>query len=143
MTQSTKNPNLAVIEQFFDAYAKEDFDGIRAVLAPDVRWTIPGHHPLAGIKTSADEVIAFFQQLDKSTFKATTLFMEANDEWVVELHRGWNEKGKAQVDMLWVLVYRIETGKIKEVTNFAADQHAADSMFWANYPLAPIPQRLL
>lgn len=142
MAQQTNNPNLAVVQKFFDAYAKEDFDGIRAVLAPDVRWTIPGHHPLAGTKISADEVIAFFQQLDKSAFKATTLFMEANDEWVVELHRGWNEGGKAQVDMLWVLAYRIEADKIKAVTNFAADQHAADSMFWANYSLAPIPKRL-
>ena len=137
-----KNQNIAVVQQFFAAYAKEDLEGIRAVLAPNVRWTIPGQHPLAGTKTSAEEVVAFFQQLGKSSFKATPLFMEANEEWVVDLHRGWNEAGLAQVDMLWVLAYRIENGKIQEVINFAGDQHAADAMFWANYPLAPIPQRL-
>jgi uncharacterized protein len=40
-----------------------------------------------------------------------------------------------------VLVYRIEQGRLKQVENFAADQHAADAFFWRVWgdELAPLP----
>jgi hypothetical protein len=43
-----------------------------------------------------------------------------------------------------VLVYRIEQGRIQEVENFAADQHAADLFFWRVWgnELAALPGRL-
>jgi uncharacterized protein len=46
--------------------------------------------------------------------------------------------------MHWVLVYRIEDGRIAEVENYAADQHAGDLFFtrvWSE-DLKPIPERL-
>lgn len=46
------------------------------------------------------------------------------------------------MDTIWVLMFKIEHGKIKEARNFSFDQHAADQFFWKNYPLMPIPERL-
>jgi uncharacterized protein len=63
---------------------------------------------------------------------------------VIDVHRGWAAHGDASLDMEWVLVYRIAAGRIQEVINFAADQHAADLFFWEVWgdDLRPLPERL-
>lgn len=142
MTQTTEHPNVAIVKKFYEAYGKGDLDAIRSLLAPNVVWYIPGHHPLAGYKHGADEVFAFFQQLAKANFKADTLYIGGDDNYVVDYHRGYGEYGNVKLDILWCLAYKIENGKIIEATDLSADQHAADIFFWSVYPLKPIPDRL-
>lgn len=136
-----EHPNVALIRRYYEAYGSGNLESLRQFFAPDIRWTIPGHHPLAGTKVGASEVLAFFAQLAKSGFRAEILFLAADGEWVVDLHRGWSTT-PAGLDITWALAYRIRDRKIVEAVNFAADQHAADAFFWRQYPLAPIPQRL-
>ena len=86
---------------------------------------------------------AFFAELGKSNFRAELLALMADDNWVVDMHRGWsNRDGQANVDTVWVLAFRIEDGKIKEARNFSFDQAAADAFFWQTYPLKTLPERL-
>ena len=40
--------NIDVIRTLFDAYAREDNDTLRQVLAEDVVYHIPGRNPLSG-----------------------------------------------------------------------------------------------
>ncbi len=137
------HPNVELVQRFFAAYAADDFETMRnKVLAPDVTWRIPGHHPLAGAKRGADEVIAYFAQLPKADFQADPIVMAADGDYVV--HRGWAHYDDATIDMNWVLVYRIDDGRIRDVQNFAADQHAADLFFWQVWgdELKPVPDRL-
>ena len=143
---STRNQEPAMsklqkIQAFFTAYAARNVGGIREVMASDIRWTIPGHHPLAGTKQGIDEVLAFFDQLGKANFKAQPLAVVENGDYVIDHHRGWSDVAGG-LDLTWCLVFRFEAGKIKEVTNFCADQHLADLFFWKVYPLKPIPGRL-
>ncbi len=145
MTTSHDQPNpTAVVEEFYAAYGADDLDRMRRVVAADVRWTIPGHHPMSGIKVGADEVIAYFQRLAKAGFQASTLVLGANDRYVVDCHRGWGAYGDHALDILWCLLYRIEDGRIIEVVNFAEDQHEADAFFWAVWgeDLVPIQERI-
>jgi hypothetical protein len=58
----------------------------------------PGHHPLSGSKHGVDEVLAFFDALAAAGFKADTYFLEANDEYVVDIHRGYSTAGVGGVD---------------------------------------------
>jgi uncharacterized protein len=101
----SKDPKIEAIDVFFAAYASYDLDQMRKVLADDIEWTIPGHHPLSGTKSGVEEVAAFFTQLGKAGFQADPLFLEANDEYVVDVHRGWTTEGVGQVDTLWALVW--------------------------------------
>lgn len=136
------SPAVALVERFYECYASGDLETMkRDVLAPDVVWRIPGRHPLSGPKHGADEIVAFFAQLAKANMQAEVVYMAGDDNHVVDVHRGWGATDAASMDMLWVLYYRIEDGRIAAVTNFA-DQAQADDFFWASYPLAPIPQRL-
>jgi uncharacterized protein len=138
-----KDPKLEAIDAFFAAYASYDLDQMRKVLADDIEWTIPGHHPLSGTKRGVEEVAAFFTQLGKAGFQADPVFLEANDEYVVDIHRGWTTEGVGRVDTLWALVWHFNAdGRADRVVNLSGDQHQMDAFVWANYPLAPIPARL-
>ncbi len=135
--------NIKVVQDFFAAYGASDLDGIAAVMDENVKWHIPGRHPLSGTKTGRDEVLAFFEQLGTAGFQAEPIYFGADETHVVDIHRGWsNADGKPNVDTTWALVYRIENGKIIEATNLSADQDAANTFFWSQYSLAPVPERL-
>jgi len=140
---SDKTVKLDAINTFFAAYATYDIPAMRTVLTDDIEWTIPGHHPLSGTKQGVEEVAAFFTQLGKAGFQADPLFLEANGEYVVDIHRGWTTEGVGKVDTLWALVWHFNSeGKIDRVVNLSADQHQMDAYVWNNYPLAPLPDRL-
>lgn len=138
------SPTVAVVQRYYQAYASGDRDQIRSFFAPEITWTIPGHHPLAGTKQGADEVLAFFDQLAKARFQAEVLFLGGNDRYVVDVHRGWSNLEQGQnIDQLWALLFRIEADRIVEAVNFPGDQHAADAFFWSHFPLKPLPDRLV
>lgn len=139
----TPEENMKVVQDFFAAYGANDLGGIAAVMDENVKWHIPGRHPLSGTKNGRDEVLAFFAQLGVAGFQADPIYFGADDTHVVDIHRGWsNAEGKPNVDTTWALVYRIENGKIVEATNLSADQDAANTFFWSQYQLAPVPERL-
>jgi hypothetical protein len=106
-------------------------------------WTIPGHHPLAGTKTGIAEVRSFFDQLAKVGFQAEPIFLGVQDDYVVDIHRGWSSAGIGGVDTTWALVWHFDAdGKVDRVQNLTGDQHGMDAFIWANFPLRPLPERL-
>ncbi|MGF6884620.1 ketosteroid isomerase-like protein [Nocardia sp. GAS34] len=138
-----QDPKIRVIGDFFDAYTRYDRDGMKAVLADDIAWTIPGHHALSGTKHGLEEVVAFFDQLARAGMKAETFFLEANEEYVVDIHRGYSTEGDGKVDTLWALVWHFNSeGKVDRVDNLCLDQHQMDTYIWNNFTLAPLPTRL-
>ncbi len=149
MTQQTETqtpPTIALVQKFYACFASGDLDTLRnEVLAPDVTWLIPGHHPLAGLKRGPDEIVAYFTTIAQANFKAEVISLSHSGEYVVDVHRGWGAYGNATIDMHWVLSYRIQDGKIAAVENFALDQHAADMFFWTVWgdKLKPVPDRLI
>ncbi|MEW6262143.1 MAG: nuclear transport factor 2 family protein [Thermodesulfobacteriota bacterium] len=141
-TNKKPHPNIQTIQKYFEYYAKGDLAGIRSVMAEDVEWHIPGHHPLAGTKKGITELMAFFKLLQKADFKAEVYFLEASDKYVVDVHRGWGRYGPNALDQVWVLFYEFKDGKIWRVRNYAADQHEADLFFWRTYNLKPVQERI-
>lgn len=133
---------LTVVKRFYEAYDSGDPEAIRSVLTSDVVWHIPGHHPLAGEKHGAGEVVSFFKQLSKMHFKAEPIFFGAQGNLVVDMHRGWSEAGEG-AEQMYAILYRIQDGKIVEASNFLIDQHSADAFYWKHYPLRAIPDRLV
>lgn len=136
-----EHPNIRLIREYYAAYGAGDPTALRRFFADDIRWTIPGHHPLAGTKVGVDEVLAFFAALGTAGFRAELLALAADGDWVIDLHRGWSTT-PAGLDITWVLAFRIRDRRIVEAVNFAGDQHAADAYFWRTFPLAPLPARL-
>jgi uncharacterized protein len=52
--------NQEIINKFFDAYFKHDFNAIKEVMFDDVTWFFMGDHKLAGVKNGINEVVTFF-----------------------------------------------------------------------------------
>ncbi len=56
------HPNTKLIHDFFKAYSVNDAEGIGKILAEDIKWHIPGTHPLSGTKHGVKAVLEYFQQ---------------------------------------------------------------------------------
>lgn len=136
--------NVSLVQRMYDCFARGDVDTLRReVFAPDVIWHFPGYHPLAGDKRGVDEVVAFFNALNRTNIRVELIKM---DDWggdtVVETHRGIGQAGGATLNVLNCTHYVIRDGRIAEVQVFEANMHEAEIYMWANYPLKPIPDRL-
>ena len=58
------------------------------------------------------------------------MILAANDNYVIDAHRGWSNTDSGEnIDLNWVLLYQIEGGKIKRVQNFSGDLYASDAFF--------------
>lgn len=124
------HPNLNLIHDFFRAYGDNDINGIKSVLDESIKWHVPGNHPLSGTKNGITEVLAFFDQLGKGSFKAEPIVMGVTDTHVIDCHRNWsNLENEENLDNMSCLLWRIENNRIKEVHNFPENQHKVDSFF--------------
>lgn len=126
---SEKNESLKLVQKMFEAYAKGDTGMLKEVVAEDVEWHIPGRHPLAGTKRGLDELGEFFKALHAAGFKAEVMILAANDNYVIDAHRGWSNTGEGDIDLNWVLLYQIVDGKIKRIQNFSGDLYVSDTFF--------------
>lgn len=133
------HPNLEVIRHFFEAYAQYDLTAIQVLLDQEVRWDVPSHHPMSGSMQGLAEVTTFLGHLRKSNFKIEPLLLGVNGDYIVDCHRGsGSRKNTYKIDMLSCLLWKIENGKIKEVTNFVPDQHEANHFSLHPYSLESV-----
>ncbi len=128
MTES--HPNLTLVNNFFKAYAANDLNGIEQILDKNIKWHIPGKHPLSGTKTGVKQVLDFFQTLGKVSLKASPIVMGVNDSYVIDCHRNWSETNAGNdFSGMSCLLWKIENNRIVEVFNFPEDQHVVDAFF--------------
>lgn len=128
------HPNIELIHAFFTAYASQDHDGIKSILAENISWHIPGNHPLSGTKKGVSEVLNYFKLLNKASFKAEPIVMGVNEHFVIDCHRNWsNVENETNLNNMSCLLWRIENGKIVEVHNFPENQPAVDTFFSKMY----------
>jgi ketosteroid isomerase-like protein len=103
-------------------------------LSEDIKWHIPGKHPLSGTKTGVAQVLEFFQKLNKAALKAEPIVMGVNDKYVIDCHRNWSSSENTEnLNSMSCLLWKIENNKIVEVFNFPQDQHVVDSFFTKLY----------
>lgn len=137
-----KKSSVALVQQFFGYMGNKQYDQFSNVLAEDIRWTIPGHNPMAGTKVGIPEVVAFLQALNKVNYSAELVYLDGNDTTVVEVHRGKGEAGDIKFNVGAGAVFTIKGGRIVEIWNMADNQFALDDAYNRAFEYAPIPQRL-
>ncbi|MEE9364344.1 MAG: nuclear transport factor 2 family protein [Cellulophaga sp.] len=124
------HPNLTLIQEFFTAYGNDDLAAIKKVLVEDIKWHIPGEHPLSGTKKGIGEVMDFFKSLHKAAFKASSIVMGVNDGYVIDCHRNWSTmEGEENLNSMSCLLWKIENNKIVEVFNFPENQKDVNTFF--------------
>jgi uncharacterized protein len=119
-----------VITDYYAAYGSGDMSKVVGFFAEDIMWHIPGQHPSAGTKHGKAEVATFFEQLGRSNFRAELIALMADDNWVIDMHRGWSNRDTGQnVHTVWVLAFRIENGKIAELATWHTTKHRRTAFF--------------
>ena len=74
---ATETTAMQAVEKMYDCFNRGDLETIKSeVFAPDLKWTLPGRHPLGGTKNGADEVLAFFHQLNKTGIQVDLVKIE-------------------------------------------------------------------
>jgi ketosteroid isomerase-like protein len=142
----THKNSLAIVQKMYACFNRGDMASLKSdVFAPDIVWILPGRHPLSGIKYGADQVIAFFTQLNKAGIIVDLIGLDQfHEDTVVEVHRGHTADGATgpTLDALNCTHYQIVDDKIKHVQVYISDQYSVDTFFWAAFQLQPIPERL-
>ncbi len=131
---TSQHPNLAIIQSFFQAYGKNDFEAIGNILSPDIEWHIPGHHPLSGTKKGIAQILEYFSQLHHCNFQASPIVIGYNDEFLIDCHLNWSNREEGEnMKRMSCLLWQFKSGKIIRVYNFPEDQHIADAFFNSAY----------
>ena len=129
-SMNNAHPNIVLINEFFKAYAANDTEAIKKIFAEDIKWHIPGTHPLSGTKVGIKAVLDYFQQLNRGNFKAEPIVMGVNDNFVIDCHKNWsNIEGAENLNNMSCLLWKIENNRIVEVHNFPENQQIVDSFF--------------
>jgi ketosteroid isomerase-like protein len=142
--ERTSMAAMDAVAKMYECFNRADLETIKKeVFAPDLIWRLPGRHPLAGEKHGADEVLAFFHQLNKSGIQVDLVSLDQwTEDTVVEVHRGHGKVGDKVLDGLNCTHYKVVNGKIQLVQVYVSDQYALDDFFNAVYQYKPIPDRL-
>jgi ketosteroid isomerase-like protein len=128
MTES--HPNIELINAFFKAYATNNVEAIQNIFADDIKWHIPGTHPLSGTKLGVNAVLEYFEKLNKGRFMAEPIVMGVNDNFVIDCHRNLsNIEGEEHFNNMSCLLWKIDNQKIVEVHNFPQNQQIVDLFF--------------
>jgi ketosteroid isomerase-like protein len=140
-----EHPNARLIRDFHVAqnrfYAGGDQDPVRAMLAPDVAWHVPGRSALAGDYLGRDEVLRYFagrRELAHATFRIAVRHVVADHERAVILAGGQLERNGQTVAWEIVGVFRLDAGMIAECWVLPYDQQAFDEIWSSAVRAAPI-----
>ena len=128
----------------YECFGKGDMATLKTdVFAPDIAWSLPGHHRCPG-KNGPDEVIAFFGALMQTGITVDNIsFGTMGDGTVVEKHTGHGKLTNGEEIIFPTCShYTIKDGGFPKAQVYTGDQHGVDRYFWAMYDLKPIPGRL-
>lgn len=125
--------NIDLVQSYFDAVARGDFEAAGNTFADDLIWHQPGGSSLSGIhrgKPAVFGLLGAFMERSAGSFRidhVDQLF--ANGDLVAATISFSASVGDKSMSMAGVDLLRVENGRIAEVWLFSADQPAEDA-FW-------------
>jgi ketosteroid isomerase-like protein len=130
------HPNAKLIREFHEAqnrfYAGGDQDDVRAMLAEDVTWHVPGRSAIAGDYRGRDEVLRYFvtrRELAHATFRIAVRGVLADRERAVIFAAGQVKRDGETSAWETVGVFRIAGGTIAECWVLPYDQYSFDEIW--------------
>ena len=134
MTRPPESQRLLNARRFFLSYSLTDLDDKVPLLAPNVVYTVPGHHKLSGVFRGPDEVrrhIAALVDYSRGTFEVLKWM-----DWMVgESHIAALQYAQAQHEARIYRghhLYLLESDSddlVSDIKVFFEDQAAADRFF--------------
>lgn len=115
-------------------FEEGDMDQVRAMLAEDVVWQVPGRGRFAGIKRGVDEVFGFFERVgweaSSATFNIRLDDVVADDSHMVAVVHYHHERNGTVFDQDGIEFLTLDTdGRINGFSAFIRDSTAFDEFF--------------
>jgi ketosteroid isomerase-like protein len=131
-----EHPNVERFRRLYDAFSRGEVDTIRAALAEDLVWHVPGRHRFSGDRNKAEtmalfeEVVPEFSETGEpiiSTFNIEIEGVHAGDEWVFMRVHWDHTRDEKRFDQRGVEVFRLDReGRISEFWALMRDTAAFD-----------------
>lgn len=126
--------NKRLIVNWMAAQGRGDVDTVRAALAGDIVWHIPGKNLLSRDYHGVDDALGFMahvRELSGGTARPQLIDILASENYVTVLVRMYAEREGRKLDgsfQAWA--YRIADGKIAEIWFLVEDRYEVDA-FWS------------
>ena len=130
---SARDANQEVVRRIFGAFAEKQGFALRDLFAPDAVWVVPGDGAMAGVHRGREAIFRFLARLPKETdgtYSSELVDVLVSDNRAAALYRASGERHGRRLDLVQVLLFRIEGGLVHEVLALPSDP-AVFEAFWA------------
>jgi len=127
--------NKKVVLGFVEALASGNLDALKAALADDVTWWIPGSLPVSGTHRGKKAIFEDFLGKAATLFEPRSLSIQVRNtiaegdcvavEWVA---RGKSAKGKPY-ENYYHLMFEVKNGKIQAIREYVDTLYAKEVLF--------------
>lgn len=133
MTISTEDhPNAVLARELWSATAEGDANALRRLFSQNVAWRSYGQNPLSGEIHGPDAVLSYLatvgEQADDLTSTLDCIFV--NDAGAVIGFHITAVRGEKKLEMDYLLVFKIESGRAISAMMVPVDQ-ATNDAFWS------------
>jgi ketosteroid isomerase-like protein len=121
-----------VVRQMYDALAALDLNAFTALLDPDVTWTVPGTHSLAGTTSGVPELLAHLAEVAQRTGGQVRVDVKEvvdGDRYTVAVVAVDMTVDGTSVHDHQVHLFEIRHGRIASVREYHGDERASDALF--------------
>lgn len=131
---SRRDPFVDIVRETIACYA----DGLGYQASrhwhDEIAWRVPGAHPPSGEHVGSEAVFSYHRELDRltdGTFRQRLLSLEGSHGPIIEAYlRTTATRGDRRLDIPTLVVFELQFGHIKIVSELPGDQAAWDA-FWA------------
>ena len=129
------HPNVKLIKDVFEAYARRDLPVIAGFMAEDMVFHFPGRNPFSGDYEGRDATLRMLAQvgeIDGGKGQIDIHDVVGNDEHVAVLltaHASRVDSGK-ELHVREIQIFHVNDGKITEQWVFSEDQRLNDE-YWS------------
>lgn len=126
-----EHPNAAIARRLWDAAARGDPDPVLELYAPHAVLRAHGDNPLAGEYKGGAGVLEYLIRAGEMVddLRASLLDIYASDDGAVTRYRTTATRGAKRLDMVFLIVQRMERGRVEEAEVISTDQKRNDA-FW-------------
>ena len=121
--------HLELIKSLLSEFAGGNLDGVRALLAPDVKFHFPGDNSLAGEYKGVDASLGLLDRINQWTGGTTRVRL--HDVLANEQHGVTAQDGERSIKYRYVDLYHFREGQISEVWGYPADNALAFDEFYS------------
>ncbi|HVN38113.1 MAG TPA: nuclear transport factor 2 family protein [Myxococcota bacterium] len=132
MTKLDPKRARALATRAWQAVSSGDVSALERIYNDDIVWHVSGRGPRAGDHRGREAVLAYLASVGEAAerFEASLEDVLVGDDRLAFLMRASGRREGRTLEATYLILVRLENGRLAEVWSTALDQYAVDA-FWA------------